>query len=275
MMLSHRLSMNEVTTYRWSFEEDVWHYVEAGYGAIGVWRQKIADFGEERGVDLLMESGLGVTNLHWAGGFTGSEGRSLEDSVEDAAQAIQLAAAVNAGCLVVYPGGRNCHTYRHAERLLCLALEQLLDLAEAADVTLAIEPMNPPYASPWTFITSIEDTVSLLHKFGTPHLKLVLDVYYFGDQLTQNGYLRELIPHIALVQLSDRRGSHGSEQNRTLLGEGMIPLPAIVGQLVEHGYDGDYDVELMGQDVQLLDYEYLLECSKNYFDQILTPVARG
>jgi hypothetical protein len=44
-----RLSMNELTTYRWSFEEDVVNYRAAGISAISVWREKIADFGEERG----------------------------------------------------------------------------------------------------------------------------------------------------------------------------------------------------------------------------------
>lgn len=274
-MASHRLSMNEVTTYRWSFEEDVWHYVEAGYEAIGVWRQKISDFGEERGVDLLAESGLQVTNLTWAGGFTGNEGRSLEDAVDDAAHAIRLAGAIGAGCLVVYPGGRNGHTFRHAERLLSTALDQLLDLAETADVTLAVEPMHPACASPWTFVAGLEDALSLIHKFRSPHLKLVLDVYHYGTSPSLSEQLPEIIPHLALVQLSDRRGIHQSEQNRCLLGEGEIPVGEIVHELLEQGYSGDFDVELLGQDVQLYEYEYLLETSKNYFQQILTPAARG
>ena len=44
-----RLSMNEMTTFRWSFEEDVQHYREAGYPAIGVWRQKLADLAKSAG----------------------------------------------------------------------------------------------------------------------------------------------------------------------------------------------------------------------------------
>ena len=60
------LSMNEMTTYRWSFEEDVARYRAAGIGAIGVWRQKLSDFGEDKGVELLAESGLKVSNPPWA-----------------------------------------------------------------------------------------------------------------------------------------------------------------------------------------------------------------
>jgi sugar phosphate isomerase/epimerase len=271
-MAAHRLSMNEVSTYRWSFEQDVYRYAEAGYEAIGVWRQKLADFGEERGVDLLAESGLHVTNLHWAGGFTGSDGLSLQESIDDAAHAIRLAGATRAGCLVVYPGGRNNHTFRHAERLLRTAIDSLLDLAEAADVTLAIKPMHPACAVDWTFLTEIESTIAFLECFRSPHLKMVLDVYHFGHCQSMLANLREIIPHTALVQLGDRRSQLGFDQNRCLLGTGKIPLVQIVRQLVEAGYQGDFDVELVGQDMQLCDYEYLLKASKQTFDQMLSPV---
>ena len=75
------LAMNEMTTYRWSFEEDVEQYLAAGIGQMGVWRPKLADFGEIRGLDLLAESGLGVSSLHWTGGFTGSDSRSYAESL--------------------------------------------------------------------------------------------------------------------------------------------------------------------------------------------------
>src|SRR5580692_4296145 len=124
-----RLSMNEMTTYRWSFEEDVARYAAADIGAIGVWRQKLSDFGEDKGVELLAESGLEVSNLLWAGGFTGSDGRSVRDSIDDAAEAIRLAAELRAACLVVYSGSRHGHTHNHARRLVTDALAELLPLA--------------------------------------------------------------------------------------------------------------------------------------------------
>ena len=111
------LSMNEMTTFRWSFEEDVTRYRSAGIEAIGVWRQKLADYGEEKGIELIAENGLRVSNLLWAGGFTGSDGHSYEESVADAKDALRLAAALKAGSLVVYSGARNGHTQNHALRL--------------------------------------------------------------------------------------------------------------------------------------------------------------
>ncbi|NOY28715.1 MAG: sugar phosphate isomerase/epimerase [Planctomycetes bacterium] len=269
------LSMNEVTTYRWSFEEDIRNFAAAGYEGIGVWRQKLADYGEEKGVDLLAESGLRVTSLLWAGGFTGSDGRNQQEAIEDAEHAIRLAGAMNAGCLVVYPGGRNHHTFRHADRLLRTAIDQLLGLAEAAEVTLAIEPMHPACATEWTFLTDIEATISLIESFQSPHLKLVFDAYHFGDDQAVISNLREIVPHTALVQLGDRHKAHGIDQDRCLLGKGNVPLSQIVHNLLEAGYEGDFDIELAGEDIEFSDYHHLLEISKLAFDRMLAPALHA
>ena len=87
-----RVSMNEMTTYRWSFEEDVLHYAAAGIRGIGVWRHKLSDYGEEKGIELLAEHRLEATSLMWGGGFTGSDGRSHRESIDDAKEGLRTAA---------------------------------------------------------------------------------------------------------------------------------------------------------------------------------------
>jgi sugar phosphate isomerase/epimerase len=137
-----RLSINELTTYRWPFEDDVANYIASGIRAMGVWRPKLADFREERGIELLAESGMAVSNLLSAGGFTGSEGLSFRESIEDTEEAIRLAAAMACSRLVVYSGGRNGHTINHSRRLVEAALRELSHAAREFDVVLAIEPMH-------------------------------------------------------------------------------------------------------------------------------------
>ena len=163
-----QLSMNELTTYRWSFEEDVQHYAEAGIPAIGVWREKLADYGEEHGVELIIESGLRVSALLWAGGFTGSEGRTYKESVQDAREAVQLAAALHAGCLIVYSGSRSGHTHNHARRCCAAALADLIPLADEFGVDLAIEPMHPGCAAEWTFFDRLERDAQPARRHGKP-----------------------------------------------------------------------------------------------------------
>lgn len=270
-----RLSMNEVTTYRWSFEEDVAHYAAAGIPAIGAWRQKISDFGEEKAVELLADSGLAVSNLLWAGGFTGSDGRSYRDCVQDGLDAVRLAAAAKAGCLVVYSGSRGGHTFNHARRLFRDAMREMLPLAEELDVLLAIEPMHESCASEWTYLTNIDDTLALLDDLNNQQVKLVFDTYHLGHDPANLGRIAELVQRIAIVHLGDSRQPPDREQNRCRLGEGTLPLREIIASFTGAGYDGYFDVELMGEELEAADYHDLLQHSRDAFQQLLGEGGGG
>ena len=259
------LSMNEITTFRWTLEEDLEHYHRAGYRSIGVWRQKLEDCGEEHGLDLLSRSGLRVSNLTWAGGFTGSDGRTLEESIDDAAAAIRLAAAASAGCLVLYAGGRNNHTFRHAGRLLRTALRELLPLAETVDMPLAIEPMHPACAADWTFLTDLKSVMSLIDEFKSPFVRLAYDTFHFPLGPRRRQLLKQIAPYLGIVYLGDRRTPPTIDHERCPLGQGRLPLAEIVITLIEAGYRGLFDVKLTGPEIQVNDYWLLLEQSRLAF----------
>jgi sugar phosphate isomerase/epimerase len=261
--------MNEMTTFRWSFEEDVEHYKAAGYTAIGVWRQKLSDFGEERGIELLRDSGLAVSNLMWAGGFTGSDGRTHRESIDDAIVAIRLAGAMRASSLVVYTGSRAGHTVNHARRLLLTALKELAPVAEQHGVRLALEPMHASCAQEWTFLTGLDDALALVSQVGSPNVRLVYDTYHLGWQPAAAQQIAGLVGLIAVVHLADGKLPDDSEQMRTRLGEGDIPLREIVAALHRGGYDGDYDIELIGPDLEQTDYTKLLADSRSAFEQLM------
>jgi sugar phosphate isomerase/epimerase len=263
------LSMNEATTFRWSFEEDVSRYAAAGIPAIGVWRQKLSDCGQCRGAELVRQNGLAVSHLFWAGGFTGYDGRSYRDSVEDAADGLRTAAALGAGCLIVYSGARGGHTTSHARRLLHSALGELLPLAQSLDVTIALEPMHPGCAADWTFLTSLDDALTVLDAFASPYLKLVLDTYHLLQTPEVLARLPQIVDRIALVQLGDARHPPEGEQNRCRLGEGLVPLREVVCALRTAGYDGFYDVELLGEEFEAADYRELLRHARDAYASLL------
>ena len=253
-----RLSVNELTTYRWSFDEDVHHYLEAGIEGIGVWRDKLVEFGEEKGAELISESGIAVSCLLWAGGFTGSDGRRFSDSIEDASQAIELATTIGAPALVLHSGGRGGHTLRHAHRLLETALAELLPVAGTAGVRLALEPMAPASAIDWTVQTDLREALELVRRIDHPALGLVLDTYHWAHLAELEVLLPELVEYLALVHLADSRTFPSAEQQRCPLGRGRRPLSRVVFRLEELGYQGWYDIKLMGEEIEALDYHQLL-----------------
>ncbi len=263
------LSMNEVTTYRWSFEEDVENYCRAGYHSIGLWRHKLCDLEEEQAVDMLAGSGLGVSNVACAGGFTGLGGVSFREGVEDAITALRLASRVQAGCLVVHPGGRNNHTSRHAFRLLRAALDELLPTAEHYEVPLALEPMHIACAASWTFLTDFERVSELVADYSTPYLKLALDTYHFPWSEADHNILPEIAQHIGVVYLADRREPPSIDHDRCPLGRGQLPLADILATLLEAGYAGPFDVRIMGTEIEPGDYGRLLAESRQAFAELI------
>ena len=268
-----KLSVNETTTFRWSFEEEVVGYAAAGIPAIGVWRRKLSDCGQAKGLDMLRRHGLGVSHLFWAGGFTGSDGRSYRESIDDACEALQAAAQLRTNCLVVYTGSRAGHTYNHARRLVKDALTELAAKAAPLGITLAVEPMHPGCAGHWTYLTEADDVLALLSAVDRPQVKMVFDTYHLGQDPAIVGRIPELAPHIALVQLGDAKGPPSGEQNRCRLGEGIIPLREIVAALISAGYNGYLDVELLGEEFEMCDYGSLLREAKRAVEDLAGPAA--
>ncbi len=264
-----QLSVNELTTYRWTFEQDVGRYREAGIPAMGVWRQKVSDCGEERAISLLNESGLQVSNLLWAGGFTGSDGRTFRDSVDDALDAISLARRLSAECVVVYSGGRSGHTHNHARRLLCSAMQELLPAARASGIKLALEPMHEACATEFTFLTDIDSLLEMLDQVGADDLSVVYDTYQLGFDEQAISRIQQIADRIAIVHLGDAQQPPDGEQNRCQLGQGNLPLEETVSALLEAGFDGYFDVELIGEAVEDSDYETLLTSSRDYVKRLL------
>jgi sugar phosphate isomerase/epimerase len=268
-----RFSINELTTYRWTFEEDVEHYLAAGIQALAVWRHKLSDFGEEKGIELLNDSGLSVSSLQWAGGFTGSDGQSHQDSVADARAAIELAAAMRAECLIVYSGSRSGHTNNHARRLLTEALKSLLPVACEFGVPLAIEPIPSRCGSEWTFLTDIDETLQLLDQFDSPQFKLAFDTCHFGHNEAICERLGELASRIGIVHLADAKHPPCVEQDRCRLGDGTIPLESMISSFVHAGYSGYFDVKLMGEEIEASNYAELIAHSKETFEHLAAAIV--
>jgi len=260
-----RLAISELTTFRWSFEEDVANYRTANVTAIGVWRQKLADYGEKRGARLLQAAGLVASSLQWAGGFTGSDGRSHADGLADARCAIETTVSLGAKCLIVHSGARGSHTHKHARRLFREALQKLLPLAEERGITLAVEPMTSDCGGEFTFLNCFDETLALVENCKSSALGIVLDTYHWGHQPLLFERLPQLIPHLALVQLGDGRQPPRGETNRSPLGDGILPLRDLVQSLENAGYDGYYEVELMGEEIEAADYRELLVRSRETF----------
>ena len=270
-----QLSINELTTYRWTFDQDVRAYRELGVNCMSIWQDKISDYGEEKGAELLAERHMDVATLMWAGGFTGDDGRSFQEAVEDAERSIEIAALLRAKSLTVYSGARGGHTRNHARRLFMMAMEQLLPSARTHGIELAIEVMHPDAAAGWTFLTELETVLDLIQRLRDPMLKMAIDLYHWGQEPYLYPMIQDLAPHLSIVHIGDTYQPPTDEHERCLLGDGIVPLELIASHLAESGYTGPLDVKLLGQEIELTDYHEVIRRSIDFTRGLLQRVEHS
>lgn len=263
-----QISVSQFTTCQWTFEEDLLRYQALGFDSIGIWRRKIDDIGQRDAIDMLYDSSLNVSSLSWAGGFTGSDGRSFVDAVDDAIDAISLASKLNAGTLIVHPGARNNHTNSHAFRLLEWALTEIAPVAQDFGVKLSIELIPGFVESPWTFIHSFAQVDQLLDTFEPCQLGLVLDLYHAGLNTPTLNRLERFADRINLVQLSDRMSTSETKESRLLPGQGTVDIAAWIAKLDTMNYNGPIELEVHGEGVDGTDYFDRLDLAYDYLQQL-------
>ena len=253
-----QMSISQLTTYRWDLPVELEHLAYHGFDAISLWRTKVSDVGVDAARQLLDRSGIRVSSLQWAGGFTGSDGRTFRESVDDAAEAITTAERVGAEVLVVHTGCRGGHTRGHSHRLLADALDVLAPEALSRGVTLALKPMHPAAAAGGDFLNDLAHAVRWVERFDHPAVRISLDLWQFGNDPALPGLLADLVPLTAVVQVADCRGLPSADRERLPPGHGTVRLGPLVTALVEHGYSGDFEFELIGEAVEAFGYDHVL-----------------
>ena len=262
-----RLSMSELTTYRWSFEEDVTNYKAAGIHHIGVWQQKVADCGLDEAQRLLFDYGMSVSSLMWAGGFTGSDGRPHRDAVHDGLESIDAGRRI--------AGRLPDRLHRRARRPHALARTSIgphrtrrnglvcgSAWCDSGDRTHACRLWFELDVSHHTgCLTRVpRPTAFAIRQVGSRHLSSRA-----GCGCTRLTYRRwyRAWGWSNWATPADRRVA---SPDRCLLGRGTVPIHELLLALIENGYAGCCEVELMGEEIEEHDYWHLLEDSRRVLE---------
>jgi sugar phosphate isomerase/epimerase len=136
-------------------------------------------------------------------------------------------------------------------------------------VQLAVEPMHSGCAHDFTFLTNIPDTLDILGGIGHSNIGIVFDCYHMAQDPHVLEWLPSAVPFIRLVQCGDAKAAPLGLQNRCLLGEGYVPIADIIRTIEHYGYEGYYEVELLGEDVEDYDYEHMLDASRSLLCELL------
>jgi sugar phosphate isomerase/epimerase len=127
--------------------------------------------------------------------------------------------------------------------------------------------MHPACTGGCTFLSTLDEALEVVDQVNSQHVLLSFDTYHMGVGSEGLTRLSQLAKKIAIVHLADGHPPD-DDQHRTPLGRGCVPLKEIVATLRSGGYDGDFDVELFGDDIAPDTYESLLRETQTEFARI-------
>ena len=141
-------AMHEVTTWNWSFAEDVRGFARAGYDFMAAVQDsrrpnKLDSVDRGEAVRLIQEAGLSISTLNGASLYLLGDAGQPIPNLDQARDRVDTAHALDAACLLVVFGplchGSIARSWELGEDLLA----ELLPYAESQGVNLAIEPLHP------------------------------------------------------------------------------------------------------------------------------------
>ena len=267
------LSVCQTTTYRWSLADDLSRYEGAGIGAVGLYRPKLEEWDEEAAIDLIRSSGLSVSSLSWIGGFTGCDGSRQADSIFDANEAVQFAAAVAANTVAVVGGNVGRHIANHARRLLVSSLKDVCGFAEDLDVRLSLHPLSMSRPRGHAVLKDVDDALDLIAAVGCTNLGLVLDIAELTREGGLSGRLDEVVPHVHVVRISDRRGRTGGTRSG---GECQASVTEAVNRVFDAGFEGPFEFDFWSEEERSADdYHALLVSIRSRFEAFGLEFSAG
>lgn len=262
-----RYSVDQIGLPGTSFAEDVRFLADLGVPAVGVLRTKLQRVGADEAARMIADAGLGVSVLLGAGGFVLEDPSSWAAEVEDVRRAVDEAATLDASVLLINSGPAGSLRYDEAEERFLELVAQLLRVAERADVVLALEP-NHALRVDLGYVHSLHDGLDLADTVDSPYFTVVAEVNNCWIERHLYADIAQRCGRVGLVQINDFAAGTLTTPERVPLGDGIIPLERFIGAFEQAGYDGYYDIEVLGPAVTRLGGDESTRRSVAYLERL-------
>jgi sugar phosphate isomerase/epimerase len=169
------------------------------------------------------------------------------------------------GAVYVCSGGANGAPWSEAAAAFADTIAPHAALARERGVRLAVEPTNPLRAD-LSFVFTLRDAVDLARASD---IDVVLDVSSCWYERDLEAVVRDNIDRLALVQISDFVLGTLDTPNRAAIGDGDVPLQRLLAMVIEAGYDGAFDLEILGPRIEEEGYASAIQRSVSRASAIL------
>lgn len=242
--LHPRVSINSLSSFRWSFDEELALSAELGVKWMGLLGMKLGDdpgsaFGRMRA------AGIGISTVIGSS-FDLCRPETWDATRTELCSLIESVAKYGGWSVYITPGKTTGARWADVLETFAAAVDPCAAFAREAGIRLAFEPSLRTDAS---FVNTLRDAVDVCARTG---LETVVD---FGNCWMERDFrevLERAAPHIALLQVSDcvisRSGISAMSQGpgRVPFFEGELPIERLMRDVKEVGYHGPVELEIPG-----------------------------
>jgi sugar phosphate isomerase/epimerase len=248
-----RLSLNQRTTARWALRAAIDGVAAAGLSSIGLWREPVQAAGVAVVRGWLDAAGLRVSTLCRGGFFTARDPGERAAAAESNRAAIDEAAVLRAGALVLVPGGLPAgdKDLVGARSRAVDAVAELVPYALERGVALGIEPMNPIYAADRGVVSTLAQALEIAERFPPAAVGVIVDTFHLWWEPGILARVERAGDRILSYQLADWITPLPADAllARGMMGDGHIDFPAFTRAVSAAGYRGDVEVEIFNADI--------------------------
>lgn len=263
-----KLAFHTITNKPWSLRQCLDAYSDRGIGGISVWKDVYEKIGIVAAAELIKQYPIKVVSLVRGGFFAHTQLSNRIKAINWNKSLIQDAAEIDSPILVLVCGSDPNQTLAASRLQISNALDELLPYAQSLNVKLGIEPLHPMYADTKSAINSLHSANNICEMFESDFLGVVIDVYHLWWELNLEAEIKRCAQNgnLLALHLCDWKSPTTDLLNdRTIMGEGCIPIKEIMGWMKDAGFEGFHEVEIFSNHYwQTNQDEYVDKIVKSY-----------
>jgi sugar phosphate isomerase/epimerase len=264
-----RLSFNQATAERASLADVIESCARHGVPGISIWRHKLAQLGVERAAKQLRDAGLWVSSLCRGGMFPALTAAERAARIDDNRRAIDEAASLGAEVLVLVCGASEDRDISAARAMVADGIAAIAPYAAERGVRLGIEPLHPAFAAERSCITTMREARLISERFESSNVGVVVDVYHVWWDPERAEEIARLGDRIAGYHVNDWLVPVKNVlMNRGMMGDGVIELRKIRGEIERAGYTGPIEVEIFNESIWERPLDELVRLTKERFVEV-------
>ncbi|MGH8995149.1 MAG: sugar phosphate isomerase/epimerase family protein, partial [Acidimicrobiales bacterium] len=227
-----RLSVNAICSMNQSLEDDLALWATLGIDNVGLISPKLEVAGWEASREAVLDAGLRVSSMS-----------CYRDGIADS---LEFAASIGTPVLYIVAGTAGSTPWEEAATKFCEELAPFVTRAKEVGVVLSVEPTNP-LRTDVSFVHCVRDAVDLARMAD---MGVTVDFYSCWYERGIDELIRKHIDLVALVQISDYKLGTFDMPNRCAVGDGEVPVERLMGTVLDAGYRGPFDLEILGPRIE-------------------------